>query len=217
MKPSNVNHAQPGLKTWAAVLLTMLGLVAGAAGGVMKDPNYANPVIYQQHLDLGRSFKNQVVALMWGTNHYGSGVLVINKRCVLLSAHQTESFGTNLDLATDNLSIRTGTNYFHPTMTIPVIGLIRHPGRTSPGVGTDLALMILAHDLPGGIPTQIATNAPAIDTVLSLIGFGKQATPNRGNISPISGDIIGGNAPLQEIDSASIVTYFQKNWTYPLM
>lgn len=204
------------LSTYLATASISLGLLGESKGGLMTDANYSNPVKHQQHLDLGKSYEGTVVAFMWGANCRGSGVLVNNRRCVLIAAHEVEDSGRTFDPILDNLSINTGINYLtSPGLNIKVDSIIKHPSRTSPGVGTDLAMLILKHDLPGGIPAQISTTAPTVNTILDLVGYGKQATPNLGTL-PITGDIIAGRAPVYSIDT-KIETRFSKFSSLPLV
>ena len=199
-------------------LIVALALPSIAIGGLMTDANYANPVTYQQHLSLGASYKGTVVNYQWGATvggSGGSGVLAGNRRCVLVTAHEVEDAGRNLDPIADNLQSTTGMNYLSsPGLTIPVIAVIKHPARTAPGAGTDLALLVLAHDIPGGVPAEISTVDATVGTNMALIGFGKQATPNIPSF--ITGDLIGGWAPITNVDTR-IRTAFDMDSPIPLI
>lgn len=205
----------------AMALLCLLAKTSDAA--LMKTANYNNPVTRQQHFDLGKSYGGTVVHLMSGTNFAGSGVVVNNSRCVVMAAHEFENGpgGTFQDPTTENFYVRTGPNYLNnPGTSIRISQLIRHPTRTAPGVGTDSAIAILESDLPGAIPTSIAGTQPVISEVLDLVGFGDQATASVSSwsyITPTSGDIIAGKAPVDTIDSGIIKTRFLANSTQSLI
>lgn len=206
----------------AAVVVASMALLAGQSKGAwMKAANYDNLTTRQQHFDLGLSYAGTVVHTMWDTTWRGSGVVVNNPRCIVMSAHQFENAGAFLDPAIQNLFVRVGTNYLtNPGSSVRISQIIRHPTRTAPGVGLDVVIAILESDLPWAIPTTIATVQPSVNDVMDIVGFGNQgksSISSWGYIIPTSGDIIGGKAPVYANDAATIETEFLANSSQPLI
>jgi len=196
-------------------------MTSQSKGGLMTAANYNNPVTRQQHLDLGSSFNGTVVYIKVNGAFGGSGVVINNSRCVLVAAHETEENGAFWNLDTHEYIVGSGTNYLNsPGATVKVSQLIRHPTRTSPDIGTDLAILILESDLPSAKPTSIATITPAVGDILKLVGFGHPGIGKSGGsglLTP-SGEILGGYAPVNAIENGTrIKTRFSTTSSVPLI
>jgi|GEM_PF-2470081 len=80
-------------------------------------------------------------------------------------------------------------------------------------------MLILEAELPGAVPASVATQTPLVGEILQLIGYGIPAIASFTSWGYLdaTGDIIGGRAPVNTIDSVTIKTRFAINSSTPLI
>ena len=192
-------------------------MVATSNGGLMKN-TYADPEARQVHRDAGAAFLGSVVHFLVDGTHQGSGVLVGDGSCVLMSNHQYQLNGIT-KTAKRLLQISTGPNYFtHHGELITIIDHVSHPNAPASGqLGPDLVVAKLPRKPVNARPLVISAMPPQIGDILKLAGFGYPHTYAAGAL-PATGELLGGQAPVHELPATGyITTKFTFNSSIPLI
>lgn len=102
-------------------------------GGLMKN-EYGNYAARQPHRDKGSEYKDSVVHFLVDGAHAGSGVLIGDGSCVLMTYHQVRDFNVTARPLNKRIEIFTGENYLTaPGEIIEVVDFVVHPGARSRG------------------------------------------------------------------------------------
>jgi len=187
--------------------------------GLMKNA-YADPYARQAHRDKGLEYKDSIVHLLIDGEHSGTGVLVGDGSCVLLTFHQFNNAGATSRPMNKLVQISTGENYLtDPGEIIEIVDFVPHPLATAASnVKVDLVVAKAAQKPIGAKPMALAEAAPQVGDVLDLAGFGIPATPATGLMSP-TGELLGGRTPVHSLSTLAggvIVTKFQTISSLPL-